>query len=72
MNSTSKLIRVAEQLADRFERVGLDYSGSMDKADARLLDRVRKAIEVCRKELKTKPVGASYRASRFSSKITPR
>ena len=44
------VIELAEQLADRFERIGLDESGKMDAADRRLLDRVRKAIEEYRRQ----------------------
>ena len=47
-----RVIELAEQLADRFERIGLDESGQMDKADKRLLDHLRTAIEQYREEQK--------------------
>lgn len=40
-----RIVRLAEQLADRFERIGLDEAGNMDKADKRLLGRLRDAIQ---------------------------
>ena len=57
MTAKAKLIRVAAQLADRFERVGLDEAGHMDKADKRLLDRVRKAIADCTQKPKPQKGG---------------
>jgi hypothetical protein len=41
----TRVIALAEQLADRFDRIGLDESDKVVAADKRLLDRVRKAIE---------------------------
>jgi hypothetical protein len=45
MAANAKLIRAAMAMADRFERVALDYNGVMDKADKRLLERVQAAIK---------------------------
>ena len=45
-----RVIELAEQLADRCERIGLDESGQMDNADKRLLDRLRTAIDEYREE----------------------
>jgi len=41
----ARAIELAEKLADRFERIGLDENGNMDKADKRLLDKLRAAIK---------------------------
>jgi hypothetical protein len=43
--NTRRIVRLAEQLADRFERIGLDEKGNMDNADKRLLNRMRIALE---------------------------
>ena len=39
------LTRLATELANRFERIGLDEAGAMDPADKKLLERVRKQIQ---------------------------
>jgi hypothetical protein len=39
-----RVIELAEKLADRFERIGLDENGNMDKADKRLLERLREVV----------------------------
>lgn len=39
-----KLTRISVELADRFERIGLDENGNMDTNDKRLLRRVRVQI----------------------------
>lgn len=55
LDKTTRAIELAEKLADRFERIGLDENGNMDKADKRLLDRLRTAINECRAEDPTCP-----------------
>jgi hypothetical protein len=44
MNDAERVVETAEQLADRFEKIGLDENGKMDARDRRLLGRMRKAI----------------------------
>jgi hypothetical protein len=39
--STVALVRLTRQLADRFERLGVDEQGVMDPEDKKLLDAVR-------------------------------
>jgi len=43
--SVLTLTRLATELANRFERIGLDEAGAMDPADKKLLERVRKQIQ---------------------------
>ena len=45
----TRVIELAELLADRFERIGLAEDGTMDIADKRLLDRLRRAIKEYRR-----------------------
>lgn len=52
----AKLGRLASQLADRFERIGLDFDGNMDPADEKLLNRIRKQIEDVEKSANRKAV----------------
>lgn len=52
--TTTRIVELAEQLADRFERIGLDENGNMDKADKRLLERLRAAIEERQRMIKGK------------------
>jgi hypothetical protein len=59
-SSVITLTRLVGQLADRFERLGLDEEGNMDTADKQLLAKVRKQIDVVltepmKKLLKAKP-----------------
>jgi hypothetical protein len=44
------LTRLTTQLADRFERLGVDENGDMDTDDKKLLDRVRKQIQKVQSE----------------------
>jgi hypothetical protein len=52
--TTTRIVELAEQLADRFERIGLDENGNMDKADKKLLERLRAAIEERQRMIKGK------------------
>jgi hypothetical protein len=58
--SVLTLTRLASELANRFERIGLDEAGVMDPDDMKLLERVRKQIqkvqsEPMRRLMKEKP-----------------
>jgi hypothetical protein len=44
-NDVITLARFSGDLADRFEKLGLDEEGAMDPTDKKLLDRVRKQID---------------------------
>lgn len=48
--SVLALTRLAAQLADRFERLGVDEMGNMDADDKKLLERVRKQIQKVQSE----------------------
>ena len=48
--SVVTLTRLTAQLADRFERLGLDEAGAMDPEDKKLLERVRKQIQKVQSE----------------------
>ena len=43
--STIKLCRLANQLAARFEKLGIDESGAMDASDRKLMEAVRQQAE---------------------------
>jgi hypothetical protein len=48
--SVITLTRLAEQLADRFEKVGLGEDGALDPDDKKLLTKVRSQVEKVRTE----------------------
>ncbi len=48
--SVITLTRLAEKLANRFERVGLGEDGSLDPTDKALLAKIRNQVEKVRTE----------------------